>query len=142
MFNYSKDFFGFKELNVKKVIVENCCKHIFVETTIEAQECPTCGMLAHKVKGYGKEREIQAMEILGYPSVIHYKPKRLRCECGKTFSVNSPDIPGRSNLSNDRKLKIYRDLKLKISMREVARLNNVSVTYVEYLLDKLNYPLD
>lgn len=142
MFNYSKDLFGFKEVNIKKVINENSVKHVYVETTIEAQECPTCGKLAHKIKGYGRERQIQAMEILGYDSVIHYTPKRLRCECGKTFSVNSPDIPGRTKLTNDRKAKIYQDLKLKISMREVARLNNVSVSYVEYLLDKLSYPLD
>lgn len=140
--NYSKEYLGFEELDVNKVTLINGFKHLYVSTTIQAQECPECHKLAYKSKGYGRERLIQGLEVCGYPCILHYKPKRLRCSCGKTFSVISPDIPGQSRLTHDKKNKIYKDLALKISMREVARLNNVELTYVMYLLDKVSYEVD
>lgn len=142
MNNYSKEMFDFKELKVEKIIMEGGKKYVYAKCSIEMQECPSCQKMAYKSKGYGNTRYIRDIEIAGYPGVIVYKPKRLRCECGKTFTVKCADIPSRNNISVRQKEKILADLSTRRSFKEIARDNEVSATTVSNIADQISYPLD
>ena len=142
MNNYSKEMFNFKELSVEKIITEGGTKYVYAKCNIETQECPHCGKLAYKSKGYGKTRYIRDIEIAGYPGIIVYNPKRLRCECGKTFTIRCVDIPKRNNISVRQKEKILSDLSTRRSLKEIARDNQVSSTTIARILDMISYPLD
>ena len=142
MNDYSKEIFNFKELNVEKIIDQGGEKYIYVRNVINSQVCPNCGKLAFKSKGYGRIRIIKDIFYCGYPSYLVYKPKRLRCECGKTFTVKNADIPSKSRITLKEKEKILSDLATRSSLKEIAKNNNVSEYVVGKILDCINYELD
>lgn len=142
MNDYSKEMFNFKELNVEKIIDKGGEKYIYVKNMINSQICPNCGKLAFKSKGYGRTRIIKDIFYCGYPSYLVYKPKRLRCKCGKTFTVRNVDIPSKSRITLKEKEKILADLATRSSLKEIAKNNNVSEYMVGKILDCINYELD
>ena len=142
MNDYSKEMFNFKELNVEKIIDKGGEKYIYVKNMINSQICPNCGKLAFKSKGYGRTRIIKDIFYCGHPSYLVYKPKRLRCECGKTFTIRNVDIPAKSRITLKEKKKILADLATRNSLKEIAKNNNVSEYVVGKILDCINYELD
>lgn len=142
MNNYSKEIITFKDLNVEKVKIEGKEKFVYVTGKILAQNCPWCGKLASKSKGYGTTRIIKYVDLEEYHTYLVYKPKRLRCECGKSFTIKCNEIQSKSRISKLQKEKILYDLATKESLKEIAKRNNVSITKVTEILDMISYPLD
>lgn len=142
MNNYTKEVFNFKELQVEKTVLEGGERYIYASCIVQTQLCPYCNQMAYKSKGYGRTRVIRDVEAFGSNTKIIYKPKRLRCSCGKTFTIKCVDIPTRSNITQRQKEKILADLSKRMSLKEIAKVNNVSSKTVARLLDSINYELD
>lgn len=103
------------------------------------QVCPHCG-LNHNLIKYGFKSSIVRCSRAGdNPVLIDLKKQKMFCKsCDKYFLLESKIVDKHCNISNQVKKHIFADLTKKISIKDIARDNNISTTSVARFLARFD----
>lgn len=135
-----------KDLNIKGII----CKVFFAKLTYSPAHCECCGSVNHdSIIKYGfKNTLIKIPMISNYNTYIKLRKQRFFCKkCGKTFIANTSLVNKNCFISNQTKLAIANEAKLKISEKDIARrfnsshntVNRIVNSFYKYHLPNFNY---
>lgn len=99
------------------------------------QVCPNCGSNHNLIK-YGFKSSIVRCSRAGeHPVLIDLKKQKMYCkDCNKYFLLESKIVDKHCNIYNQVKKHIFTDLTKKISIKDIARDNNISTTSVARFL--------
>ena len=135
-----------KDLNIKGII----CKVFFAKLTYSPAHCECCGSVNHdSIIKYGfKNTLIKIPMISNYNTYIKLRKQRFFCKkCGKTFIAKTSLVNKNCFISNQTKLAIANEAKLKISEKDIARrfnsshntVNRIVNSFYKYHLPNFNY---
>lgn len=130
-------------LKSEEVIVENIVENATeVELHIKLKQkihvCPNCKAETSKVHDYRVQR-IKEIPMLGKKTYIVLKKRRYVCKaCKKRFYEQVDFLPRYQRMTNRLAAWIVKQLENTISMTDVAKLANVSVSTVMRLFDKFS----
>lgn len=110
---------------------------IHIELPVKEHICPCCHSKTSKIHDY-RFQLIKDIPIYYKDTFIYYRKRRYVCKnCGKRFYEKNTFLPKRSRKTNRLTAFIIDKLKDKQSMKDVAKLSNVSITTVSKLLPYL-----
>lgn len=103
------------------------------------QVCPNCGSNHNLIK-YGFKSSIVRCSRAGeHPVLIDLKKQKMYCkDCNKYFLLESKIVDKHCNIYNQVKKHIFTDLTKKISIKDIARDNNISTTSVARFLARFD----
>ena len=134
--DYNIDFFRLqdKSLCIEKLTEEIIkgvkCLVAYVKRNKTDSFCIECGSGNIVVNSY-YIRTIRYLDIAGYNSIIKYKQRRYQCrDCKKTFNESTNLVEKYSTISNQTKLKLLEECRIKQSFTDVSERLNVSTTTV------------
>src|SRR5690554_2593995 len=134
--NYSIDLLHLQDkslelVNIEKQILNNVETLIFVvKRNTKELFCFHCGSTYIVTKDY-YVRTIRYLDIARYNSIIKYKQRRYQCrDCKKTFNESTNLVEKYSTISNQTKLKLLEECRIKHSFTDVSERLNVSTTTV------------
>ena len=119
------DTYFLKDLNIKGVK----SKVFSAELTYSPAHCECCGSVNNNsIIKYGfKTTLIKIPMVSNYNTYIELKKQRFLCkECGKTFTAKTSLVNKHCFISNQTKLAIANEAKLKISEKDIAKRFNSS----------------
>lgn len=130
-------------LNLKGVILKSTKvfdDHIdvYIETKPADHICPCCGAVTHKVHDYRKQI-IKDIPIQYKNVNIILRKRRYICSCGKKFYEKYSFLPRYHRMTNKLSFHITLELKNLVSMKEIAKRTNVSVSTVMRVFKYTNY---
>lgn len=98
--------------------------------------CPCCKK-AHTVIKYGfKMSRIKLLPVAGHPVLLELKKQKFFCkECHKSFLASTSLVDRNCFISRSVKHHIFTDLTLKVSEKDIAKLNFVSASTVSRFVD-------
>src|SRR5690554_405897 len=120
---------SFNIINVEKQII-NGVETLIIEVKKNTNElfCIHCGSTYIVTKDY-YVRTIKYLDIAGYNSIIKYKQKRYKCkDCKLTFNEGNSFVKKHSTISNQTKLKLLEECRIKQSFTDVGKRLNLSTT--------------
>lgn len=111
---------------------------IHIELPVREHTCPCCHSKTSKIHDY-RFQLIKDIPIYYKDTFIYYRKRRYVCSnCGKRFYEKNNFLPKRARKTNRLSAFIIDKLKDKQSMKDIAKLSNVSVTTVSNLLPFLS----
>lgn len=136
---------------VKDIIIKGVISKVFLaELTYSPAHCECCGSINNNsIIKYGfKNTLIKLPMISNYNTYIKLKKQRFLCkECGKTFTAKTSLVNKHCFISNQTKLAVANEAKLKISEKDIARrfnsshntVNRIVNSFYRYHLPNFNY---
>lgn len=110
---------------------------IHIELPIREHSCPCCHSKTTKVHDYHLQL-IKDIPIYNKDTFLYYRKRRYVCKnCGKRFYEKNSFLPKRARKTKRLTAFIIDKLKDKQSMKDIAKLSNVSTTTVSKLLPYL-----
>lgn len=100
--------------------------------------CPKCGVIFDdKFEKHGFiTSDIKIPDVSGFKTILRLHKQRFLCKhCMKAFTLSTNIVDRGCFISNNTKWKIAKDLKDKISEKDIAKNNNVSPNTVERVMD-------
>lgn len=144
--NYITEMLELKDNNIK--FFENCYYkekinkviHKIFEgyLTYQPSHCYKCGTtFDSKFEKHGFiTSNIIIPDVAGYKAILKLHKQRYLCKhCNKAFTLKTSVTDYGCFISKNTKLKIAKDLKDKISEKDIAKNNNVSPNTVERVID-------
>ena len=111
---------------------------IHIELPVREHTCPCCHSKTSRVHDY-RFQLIKDIPIYYKDTFIYYRKRRYLCKnCGKRFYEKNIFLPKRARKTNRLSAFIIEKLKEKQSMKDIAKLSNVSITTVSKLLPYLS----
>lgn len=111
---------------------------IHIELPVREHTCPCCHSKTSRVHDY-RFQLIKDIPIYYKDTFIYYRKRRYLCKnCGKRFYEKNNFLPKRARKTNRLSAFIIEKLKEKQSMKDIAKLSNVSITTVSKLLPYLS----
>lgn len=111
---------------------------IHIELPVKEHTCPYCHSKTSKIHDY-RYQLIKDIPICYKDTFIYYRKRRYVCNnCNKRFYEKNSFLPKRARKTNRLSAFIIDKLKDKQSMKDVAKLSNVSITTVSNLLPYLS----
>lgn len=111
---------------------------IHIELPVREHTCPCCHSKTSRVHDY-RFQLIKDIPIYYKDTFIYYRKRRYLCKnCGKRFYEKNNFLPKRARKTNRLSAFIIEKLKEKQSMKNIAKLSNVSITTVSKLLPYLS----
>ncbi|MEG1597832.1 MAG: ISL3 family transposase [Bacilli bacterium] len=154
----SQDYFILKTLNLKDNNIK-FYQNYLTEAEVKGKRsliyhgyltyipnyCPNCGCVMEKnhiVKHGYKLVKIKLPLISRLNTYLYLNKQRYKCKyCNKTFTCTTDEINSNCSISNNTKYSIALDLTNKISEKDIAIANNISVNSVERIIDSF-YDID
>ena len=131
-------------LDLKEVIVTKCRNRknrvrIHIELPVKIHTCPCCHSRTSKIHDY-RFQLIKDIPLYYNKDVfIYYRKRRYVCpNCNKRFYETNSFLPKRARKTNRLSAFIIEQLKEKQSMKDVAKISNVSSSTVSSLLPYLS----
>jgi len=135
--NFITNLLDLKGVNVTKFRNRKNRIRIHIELPVKEHTCPCCHSKTSKIHDY-RSQLIKDIPIYYKDTFIYYRKRRYVCNhCGKRFYEKNSFLPKRARKTNRLSAFIIEQLKEKQSMKDVARLANVSSTTVSKLLPYL-----
>jgi transposase len=136
--NFITNLLDLKGVKVTKFRNRKNRIRIHIELPIIEHTCPCCHSKTSKVHDY-RFQLIKDIPIYYKDTFIYYRKRRYVCpNCNKKFYEKNTFLPKRARKTNRLNAFIIDQLKEKKSMKDVAKLANVSVTSVSKLLPYLS----
>lgn len=111
---------------------------IHIELPVKEHTCPACHYKTSRVHDY-RFQLIKDIPIYYKDTFIYYRKRRYVCpNCNKKFYEKNTFLPKRARKTNRLTAFIIDKLKEKQSMKDIAKLSNVSSTTVSNLLPLLS----
>lgn len=135
--DFIKNLLDLKGVIIKKVRYKKNFVKIHIELPVREQTCPHCKAKTTKIKDY-RTQLIKDIPIRFKTTLLSYKKRRYQCkECGKTFYEKAHFLPKRARKTKRVTEFIVDRLKMKQSMKDIAKDADVSVNTVLRLLPSL-----
>lgn len=139
-----KNIFIFSD-SIKERKIKNV-NHKIVEgiLTYNPEFCPCCGCINEGFNdiikwGYKKNCKVKIPDISNCRSLLILHKQRFKCKhCNTTFVAETNLVDKYKNISNNTDLKIKIDLTTKQSEKDIAKINNVSVSKVDRILNEIS----
>ncbi len=109
---------------------------LHIQSTKKSMKCPNCNARTTKIHDKRIQR-VRDIGIYGHPTYLSVLKRRFRCGCGHKFTEKIPFIPKYHQITSRVSMQILRDLGEMISLKSVAKRNNVSVATVKRIQDKI-----
>ena len=107
---------------------------IHIELSIKEHKCPCCGSMTSRIHDY-RNQLIKDIPIYYKDTYIYYRKRRYVCtNCGKRFFEKNSFLPKHARKTNRLNAFILEQLKEKKSIKDVAKIANVSHYSVSSLL--------
>lgn len=136
--NFITNLLDLKGVKVTKFRNRKNRIRIHIELPIREHTCPCCHSKTSRVHDY-RFQLIKDIPIYYKDTFIYYRKRRYLCKnCGKRFYEKNNFLPKRARKTNRLSAFIIEKLKDKLSMKDIAKLSNVSVTTVSKLLPYLS----
>lgn len=144
--NYITEMLELKDNNI--IFSENCYYKEKIDNvvhkifegylTYQPSHCYKCGVAFDS--GFEKHgfisSDIVVPDVAGYKTILRLHKQRYLCKhCNKAFTLKTSVTDYGCFISKNTKWKIARDLKDKISEKDIAKNNNVSPNTVERVMD-------
>ena len=147
MTNFTSNLLNLKDENItfEDNILEIKKKNILYKViqgslTYNPEVCPICGCvnINHSIiKNGSKTSDIKLLSCNGNPTILRLKKQRFFCkECNHTFSAKTNIVAKNCHISRIVKLHVLDNVKLKISEKDIARMNFVSHSTVSKAIDR------
>lgn len=75
---------GLEEVTITKTEMIEGCYHIHIECKRIPHTCPNCGIQTKQIHDY-RIQKIHHLKLFERQSVLFYRKRRYRCQCGKRF---------------------------------------------------------
>ena len=135
--NFITNLLDLKEVKVTKFRNREHRIRIHIELPVREHSCPCCHSKTSKVHDY-RFQLIKDIPIYYKDTFIYYRKRRYVCpNCDKRFYEKNSFLPKRSRKTNRLSAFIIDQLKEKQSIKDVARLSNVSSHTVSSFLPSL-----
>ena len=135
--NFITNLLDLKGVKVTKFRNRKNRIRIHIELPVKEHICPCCHSKTSKIHDY-RFQLIKDIPIYYKDTYIYYRKRRYVCkQCGKKFYEKNNFLPKRARKTNRLSAFIIEQLKEKQSMKDVARISNVSSTTVSNLLPYL-----
>ena len=144
--NYITEMLELKDNNIK--FFENCYYKEKINKvtykifegylTYQPSHCYKCGVAFDSkfVKHGFISSDIVVPDVAGYKTILRLHKQRYLCKhCNKAFTLKTSVTDYGCFISKNTKWKIARDLRDKISEKDIAKNNNVSPNTVERVMD-------
>jgi transposase len=144
--NYITEMLELKDKNIK--FFENCYYKEKIDEVIhkifegyltyQPSHCYKCGVaFDSKFEKHGFiSSDIVVPDVAGYKTILRLHKQRYLCKhCNKAFTLKTSVTDYGCFISKNTKWKIARDLRDKISEKDIAKNNNVSPNTVERVMD-------
>ena len=144
--NYITEMLELKDNNIK--FFENCYYKEKINKvtykifegylTYQPSHCYMCGVAFDSkfVKHGFISSDIVVPDVAGYKTILRLHKQRYLCKhCNKAFTLKTSVTDYGCFISKNTKWKIARDLRDKISEKDIAKNNNVSPNTVERVMD-------
>ena len=131
-------------LDLKGVIVTKCRNRknlirIHIELPVQEHTCPWCHSKTSKIHDYRSQLIKDIPFYYSKKVFLYYRKRRYVCpNCNKRFYEKNKFLPKRARKTNRLSAFIVDQLKEKQSMKDVAKISNVSSTTVFSLLPYLS----
>lgn len=136
--NFITNLLDLKGVKVTKFRNRKNRIRIHIELPIKEHSCPCCHSKTSRVHDY-RFQLIKDIPIYYKDTFIYYRKRRYVCpNCNKKFYEKNSFLPKRARKTNRLTAFIIDKLKEKQSMKDVAKLSNVSITTVSRLLPYLS----
>ena len=128
----------------EKVIRGQNTKIIYGVLTYKPEYCPICGVVNESTNdiikwGFKRNCKVKIPKASNINTLLILNKQRFLCKhCNNTFIAETSLVNKYKNISNNTELKIRLDLMDKISEKDVAKNNNVSVSKVDEILDDIS----
>lgn len=139
-----KNIFINKNFNEERNIKGKNTKIIYGVLTYNPEYCPICGVINESTNdiikwGFKNNCKIKIPKASNINTLLILNKQRFYCKhCNNTFIAETSLVNKFKNISNNTELKIRLDLMDKISEKDVAKNNNVSVSKVDEILDDIS----
>lgn len=131
---FTRNLLDLKGVEVKKVRNKKNSIKIHIELEPLEQTCPHCKAKTTKIKDY-RVQEIKDTPLGFKPTYLVYRKRRYVCKnCGKTFYEYNSFLAKRGRKTTRLTKLIVNRLKEKMSMKDIAKDTNVSISTVAKLL--------
>lgn len=135
--NFITNLLDLKGVKVTKFRNKKNHIKIHIELPIKEHTCPCCHSKTSNIHDY-RFQLIKDIPIYYKDTYIYYRKRRYVCkQCGKRFYEKNTFLPKRARKTNRLSAFIIEQLKEKQSMKDIARISNVSSTTVSNLLPYL-----
>lgn len=132
--NFITNLLDLKGVKVTKFRNRKNRIRIHIELPVREHSCPCCHSKTSKIHDY-RFQLVKDIPIYYKDTFIYYRKRRYVCKnCGKKFYEKNNFLPKRARKTNRLSAFIIDKLKEKQSMKDVAKLSNVSSTTVSKLL--------
>lgn len=136
--NFITNLLDLKGVKVTKFRNRKNRIRIHIELPVREHTCPCCYSKTSRVHDY-RFQLIKDIPIYYKDTFIYYRKRRYLCKnCGKRFYEKNNFLPKRARKTNRLSAFIIEKLKEKQSMKDIAKLSNVSITTVSKLLPYLS----
>ena len=127
-----------KGVNVKKISHGDSFIKIYLQTQPREHICPACGCLTSKIHDY-REQVVKDLPFQFKHTYLILRKRRYVCSCGKRFYESYDFLPRYHRMTNRLAHYICTELTKTISMTEVAKRANVSISTVIRIFNLINY---
>lgn len=135
--DFIRNLLDLKGVIVKKVRYKKNFVKIHIELPVREQVCPHCKSKTTKIKDY-RIQVIKDLPIRFKTTLLSYRKRRYQCkQCGKTFYEKAHFLPKRARKTTRVTEFIVDRLKSNQSMKDIAKMDDVSVNTVHRLLPPL-----
>ena len=146
--NFIKDILNIQDNNIsfpekdycQIIKKDNSLTKVFKDF-LKANYCsyPHCNS-KNIVKNGDRKHNIKFLPFQGYNIELNLAVQRHICkDCKKSFSPSTNIVDDNSNISNNLKFTIARELQENISLTSIAKRYNVSISSLQRIIDKC-YP--
>ena len=136
--NFITSLLDLKGIKVTKFRNRKNRIRIHIELPVREHTCPCCHSKTSRVHDY-RFQLIKDIPIYYKDTFIYYRKRRYVCKnCGKKFYEKNNFLPKRARKTNRLSAFIIEKLKEKQSMKDIAKLSNISTTTVSKLLPYLS----
>ena len=137
---YTNEILGLKDVVLKGVEQTGGVKHIMLQMTATAHQCPRCGAMTDRIHDY-RLQPVKDLDAFGIQTVLELQKRRYVCQaCGKRFYEKVHFLPRYHRSTTRLNAHIIKDMSDVQPMKSVAKRHHVSPTTVARTFDHVSYP--
>ena len=133
MENYSTKLLGIEDAEIEKIEENEKEVRLRFRLRREKQFCPACGAETEKVHDY-RIRRLRDTELHGKKLTLEYQRRRYACSCGRRFPETNSFVSRYQRFTQRITEKVVEGLHFRHSMKDISRLNGVSLSAVKRTL--------
>ena len=139
--NYTGDLLGLKDIIVTKVISQETEIHVYLESQLNMQVCPSCRHETKRSHDY-RTQVVKDVSLQGKRCLLYLRKRRYFCpHCGHVFLERLPFLPRYQRNTKRLVARIMEDYRAEHSTASISKRNGVSPGVATRILDRISYPL-